>query len=123
PPPTEATRCASSRVARWRGVSPREGLDGRQRRELRDGRLARREPAFLPAGAAKPARVEERVRAGRVRLVLGAPGRHPRLLVPRPRRAGGRTRGGDGGGPRRRRRPAPGAGGPRGGPGRPRRLL
>src|SRR5262249_25770910 len=66
---------------------------------------------------------EERVRAGRVRLVLGAPGRHPRRLVPRPRRGGGRTRGGDGGGPRRRRRPAPGAGGLRGGRGRTVRLL
>ena len=48
--------------------------------------------------------VEERLRAGRVRLVLGAARRHARLRVPRARGAGRRARGDDGRGARRRRR-------------------
>ena len=67
----------------------------------RGRRLGRREPALRAARAARPARLEERLRAGRVRLVLGAPRRHARLLVPRPRSAGRRARG------RRRSRGSP----------------
>ena len=57
--------------------------------------------------------LEERVRAGRVRLVLGAARRGARVRVPRARGAGGRARGDDGRGARRRRRAAPRAGGVR----------
>ena len=47
--------------------------------------------------------LEERLRAGRVRLVLGAARRDARLRVPRARRAGRRPRRDDGRGARRRR--------------------
>ena len=63
----------------------------RQRRAARGRRrLAGREPAVRPARAARPARLEERLRAGRVRLLLGVPRRHPGLLLPG---AGGPGRG------------------------------
>ena len=100
-PPTGATRSRCSRAARSRGAS-REDRADRQRRAPRGRRLGRREPALRAARAARPAGLEERVRAGRVRLVLGAPRRRARLLLPRPRRAGRRARGGHGRGPRRR---------------------
>ena len=92
PPPTAATRSGSSRAARSRGAS-REDRADRQRRAPRGRRLGRREPPLRAARAARPARLEERLRAGRVRIVLGAARRHARLLVPRPRRAGRRARG------------------------------
>ena len=66
----------------------------------RGRRLGGREPALRAARAARPARLEERLRAGRVRLVLGAARRDARLRVPRARGAGGRPRGRDGRGAR-----------------------
>ena len=71
-------------AARHRGVRPsraRTGAvdddrdvpaHGQRDRPRRRRRLARREPALRVARAARPARREERVRARRVRLVLGA---------------------------------------------------
>ncbi len=89
----------------------------------RGRRLAGREPALRAARAARPARLEERLRAGRVRLVLGAPRRHARVRVPRARGAGRRPRGRHGRGPGRRRRAAPRPGGVRRGRRSPVRLL
>ncbi len=80
---------------------------GSCRRRLLGGRVA-------PLRAARAARLpgfEERVRAGRVRLVLGAARRDARLRLPRPRRAGRRSRGDDGRGARRRRAAPSRAGG------------
>ena len=62
------------RPARW-SAAWREDLAHGQRRPAPDGRLAGREPALRAARAPRPARLEERLRAGRVRLVLGAPRR------------------------------------------------
>ena len=74
----------------------------RQRRRARDrGRLGRREPALRAARAARAPGREERVRAGRVRLVLGLSRRDAGVLLPRPRRPGRRARGDDGRRPRR----------------------
>ena len=98
-PPPRAAR--ADRSARSRGASREDRADG-QRRAARGRRLGGREPALRAARAARPARLEERVRAGRVRLVLGAARRQARLLVPRPRRAGRRPRGRHGRGPRAR---------------------
>ena len=77
----------------------------RQRRAARGRRrVARREPAVRAARAARPARREGRVRAGRVRVVQRAGRRRAGVLVPRAggvgRRPGDRHRRG----PRRRRR-------------------
>ena len=83
------------------------------------GRVA----ALRAARAARAAGLQERVRAGRVRLVLGLPRRRARVLVPGRRRAGRGARGRDRRGARAGGRAAPGAGGvPRGGRG-PVRLL
>ena len=87
-PPPRARAC--SRAVRSRGAW-REDRAHRQRRAPRGRRLGRREPPLHAARAARPARLEERVRAGRVRVVLGAARRRPRLLLPRPRRAGTRA--------------------------------
>ena len=113
PPPTAATPSASSRGARSTGASREDRADG-QRGAARGRRLGRREPADDASRPPRPARLEERVRAGRVRLVLGAPRRRARVRLPRARGAGGRPRGRDRGRARRRRRPAPRAGGVRG---------
>ncbi|CAA9428734.1 MAG: Xanthine dehydrogenase iron-sulfur subunit, partial [uncultured Rubrobacteraceae bacterium] len=78
-------------------------------------RLGGREPAVRPTRAPRAARLQERLRAGRVRLVFGVPGRHARVLVPGLGRTGPRTRDRDGRGAGRGRRPRPGAGGLRGG--------
>ena len=83
--------------------APREARADRQRGAPRDGRLGWREPAVRVARAARAARLEERVRAGGVRLVLGAARRRARVLVPRARRAGRGSRGDDRGRARRRR--------------------
>ena len=90
-----------------RPVPAREDRAHGQRRAARGGRLGRREPADDAPRHARAARLEERLRAGRVRLVLGAARRRARLRLPRARRAGRRARGDDGRGPRRRRRAPP----------------
>ena len=82
------------------GASHEDRADD-QRRAPRGGRLGGREPAHRAPRPAGAPRLEERVRAGRVRLLLGAPRRDARLLVPRPRGAGGRPRGRHGRGSRR----------------------
>ena len=102
PPPTAATRSACSRAGAREVPRMRIELT-RQRRAARGRRLGRREPADDAARPARASRLEERVRAGRVRLVLGAPRRRARLLVPRARRAGRRPRGRHRRGARRRR--------------------
>ena len=86
--------------------------------ELRAGRrcLGGREPAVRAARADGPAWLEERLRAGRVRLVHGVPGRGAGLRLPGGGRAGDRPRRRDGRGPGQRGRAASGAGGLR--PGR-----
>ena len=61
-------------------------LHGERRRAPRGRRLARREPAVRAARAPRSPRRQERLRAGRVRLVLGAGRRPARLLVPGARR-------------------------------------
>ena len=91
-PPTAATRCACWRSGRWTGASHEDRAD-RQRRAARGGRLGGREPALRAARGARAARLQERVRAGRVRVVLGAARRHARLRLPRARGAGRRARG------------------------------
>ena len=68
------------RAARSRGAS-HEDLADRQRRAPRDRGVGRREPALRAARAARAARLQERVRAGRVRLVLG-PARRRRSSAP-----------------------------------------
>ena len=87
----------------------------RQRRAARGRRrLGGREPALRPARADGPARLEERLRAGRVRLVHGLPRRRPCLRVPGRRRPGRGSRGRHRRGARRRgRRAAPGPAGVR----------
>ena len=90
--------------ARSRGRWRREDRAARQRRRARGRLLGGRVAALRAAREARLPGLEERVRAGRVRLVLGAARRHARLRVPRARRAGGRARGDDGRGARRRRR-------------------
>ncbi len=65
-----------------------------QRRAARGRRpLGGREPAVRAARAARAAGLQERVRAGRVRLVLGLPRRRARVLVPGRGRAGRGARG------------------------------
>src|SRR6266567_371400 len=61
--------------------------------------------------APRPPRLEERVRAGRVRLLLRAPRRQACLRLPCPRGPGGRPRARDGRGAGRGRRAASGSGG------------
>ena len=87
-----ATRSASWRGAQSRGASRHEDRGRRQRRADGGRGLAGREPALHAPRAAGASRLEERVRAGGVRIVLGAARRQARLLVPRARRAGGRAR-------------------------------
>ena len=99
---TARTPCASSPAARSTGCS-HEDLGARQRRGARGGLLGGRVAALRAAREARVPGREERVRAGRVRLVLGAARRDARVRLPRARRAGARARGDDGRGPRRRR--------------------
>ena len=119
PPP----RPARADRARARSGCSHEDLGPRQRRRARGRLLGGRVAALRAAREARLPRLEERVRAGRVRLVLGAARRHARLRVPRARRAGRRPRGDDGRGARRRRRAALGAAGVRRGRRRAVRLL
>ena len=88
-PPTAATRSACWRAARWPGPGASCEADlHRQRRAARGRRpVGGREPAARAARAARPARRQERLRAGRVRLLLGLPRRRARVLLPRARRA------------------------------------
>ena len=68
-----APRAARARRgARSRGASPREDRRHRERRARRGGRLGRREPPLRAPRALRVAGLEERVRAGRMRLLLGA---------------------------------------------------
>jgi hypothetical protein len=92
PPRYRRHASASSRSARSRGAS-REDRADRQRRASRGGRLGGREPPRRRCATGSAARLEERVRAGRVRLVLRPPRRRARLLVPRARGPGRRARG------------------------------
>ena len=100
PPPTAGTRSACWRPAPATACSPHEDPPDGQRRAARRRRAARGEPADGAARRARPARLQERVRAGRVRLVLRPARRAPGLRLPRARGAGGRPRGRDGRGPR-----------------------
>src|SRR3712207_1979430 len=118
PPPTGPTRSACSRAARsgGPGTSTGEVADAtqpqRQRRAARGRRrLGGGEPPLRAARAARVPRLQERLRAGRVRLVLRLPRRRARLLLPGARGPGRGPRGGDGRGHSRRRGPAPRAGG------------
>ena len=87
----------------------------RQRRAARGRRrLGGREPAVRAARAARPARLEERLRAGRVRLLHGLPRRRAGVRLPGRRRAGAGPRGrAPSRGSPQRRRAAPGAAGVR----------
>ena len=87
-------RAARARRARAREVPRRMRIELTVNGERARGRrLGGREPALRAAREARAARLEERLRAGRVRLVLGAARRRARLRVPRPRGAGRRARG------------------------------
>ncbi|CAA9409106.1 MAG: Xanthine dehydrogenase iron-sulfur subunit, partial [uncultured Pseudonocardia sp.] len=86
-------------------------------------RLGRREPALRAARADGPARLEERLRAGRVRVLHRLPGRRAGLRLPGGGRAGDRPGGDHRGGPGHRGRAAPRAAGVRRGRRRPVRLL
>src|SRR3984893_13245192 len=78
----------------------RHGCEGEGQRQLARGRgVARRQLAHLPAGPPWSLRFEERLRAGRVRVLLGLARWHPRLQLPGAGGPGARTRG-----PYRRRR-------------------
>src|SRR5581483_8621850 len=107
--PSRCLRAGSSPGSSTTG-GPRADPDDGQRRRARGRRPAGNEPAHAPSRRARAHRLEERVRAGRVRLVLGLARRRARVLVPRPRRAGGRRRRADRRGARRQRRPASRAG-------------
>src|SRR6185503_20186548 len=103
---TGAMPSASSPRGRSRGASAREDFADGQRRASRGGRLGRREPPHVPPRHARAAGLEERLRAGRVRLVLRALRRSARLLVPRARGTGGGARDRHGRGARARGRAA-----------------
>ena len=93
-PPPRARR--ARRGARSRGPGRSSGAPDahRQRRAARGRRrLGGREPAHGAARPPRPAGLQERLRAGRVRLVLGLPRRRARVLVPRARRPGRGPRG------------------------------
>ena len=98
-PTTAATRsgCCEARAAAVHDVSGTASerdlhAAGERRRARGARRLDRREPALRAARAARPPRGEDRVRAGRVRLVLGARRRRARVLLPGARRVGRRLR-------------------------------
>ena len=103
-PPARAARADAARARAGAGMRITRA---RQRRGARGRLLGGRVAALRAAREARLPRLEERVRAGRVRLVLGAARRHARLRVPRARRAGRRARRDDGRGARRRRAAAP----------------
>src|SRR6476659_4398602 len=123
PRTTGGMRSASSPRGRSRGASAREDLADGQRRASRGGRLGRRQPPHVPPRHTRAAGLEERLRAGRVRLVLCPLRRNARLLVPRARGAGGGARDRHGRGARARGRAASGATGVRRSGRRPVRLL
>ena len=83
-------------------------VNGEQRTRRR--RVAGREPAVRAARAARPARRQERLRAGRMRLLHGLPGRHAGVRVPGRGRAGRGPDRAHGRGARDRGRAGPGAG-------------
>ena len=101
------------RALRWAWVtiaaSPRREVTAdadhgdRQRRSPPGRRrLAGREPAVRAARAARPARHQERLRTGRMRLVHGLHGRRAGVLLPGRGRPGAGRHGGDRRGPGRR---------------------
>ena len=92
-PQARAARAHASGARAGAGMRIAVRVNGEEREaDCWEGRVA----ALRAAREARLPRLEERVRAGRVRIVLGAPRRHARLRVPRARRAGGRARGDDG---------------------------
>src|SRR5262245_28524673 len=119
---TGVTRSPCSLAVRSCGHSPTGGRGRppdarpleRERRVARGRRVARLEPPVPPARASGAPGFEERVRAGRVRLVLGLAGRRARVCMPGPGGAGSRARGANRRGSRRGGRAASGAGGVRG---------
>src|SRR2546421_7297836 len=87
PPPIAATAAACSPAAPSGGPLTsggcRHGCEGEGQRQLAGGRgLARRQLADVPTRAAGTLPFEERVRAGRVRVLLGLARRRPRLQLP-----------------------------------------
>ena len=70
------------------GLSDARHHHGQRHRAGSRRRLGGREPALRAARAHGPARLEERLRAGRVRLLHGPPGRRAGLLLPGRRRPG-----------------------------------
>ena len=99
--PTAATPCASSPRGRSSGRSPHEDRAPGQRARGRGRLLGGRVAPLRAARAARLPGLEERLRAGRVRLLLGAARRRARLRLPGARRPGRGPRGDDGRGPRR----------------------
>src|SRR3954464_13855166 len=126
-PPTATTHSACSAAARSPGPgrsTPHEALAHRQRRAARGRRrLGGREPAVRAARPPRPAGLQERVRAGRVRLVLGLPRRRARVRLPGAGGAGRGARGRDRRGHRAEGRAARDPARVRGGGRRPVRLL
>ena len=115
PAPTGGTRARCWRDGRWTGCSATGGSrlmlvrSERERRVARGRRVARLEPPLHAPRAPRPAGLEERLRGGGVRLVLGLARRRAGVLVPRPCGAGRRARRPHGRGARGRRSDAPGA--------------
>src|SRR5690606_22533730 len=108
----------------WRGGRPDEGdVHGQRPRGDRRGRVGGREPAVRAARAAGPARLQERLRTGRVRLLHRLPGRPAGLRLPGRRRSGAGPRSPHRRGPGRRGRARSDPGGVRGGRRGPVRLL
>ena len=123
PRPARSTTCGARRATGatrspcWRGVASggsgsrstgradEAPHDGQRSRPRGRRRLGGREPAVRAARAARAARVEERLRAGRVRFVLRPDGRRPRVRLPGGRRPGGRRVDRHHRGARRRGRP------------------
>ena len=117
PPATAGTRWRAWPAARSAGPGTTTASDaeeprmrvnftvnGRPQRGRR--RLGGREPAVRAARAARPAGLQERLRAGRVRLLHGLPGRRAGVRLPGRGRPGRGPRGRHRRGPRRRRRAA-----------------
>ena len=98
-------RLALERALSWSGMEGALGaarLHGQPRAARDRRRLGGREPSLRAARAYGPTGLEERLRAGRVRFVLGVPRRDARLRLSRGRGPGRRLRDRDGGGPRAR---------------------
>src|SRR2546429_627751 len=109
-PSIAASRCGSSPSGPSSVACNESRADG-QRRAPRGRRMGRGKPPLRPPRAARPPRFEDRVRAGRVRLLLRAPRGQVCLRLPCPRGPGGRPRARDGRGAGRGWRAASGSGG------------